>query len=154
MDQLKEQVYRVAAEAANNAVAAVVKYEGATTNLWSALPIGEQDILWKEARELHTGKKEDPPLPNRGELNGHRKLRETVLHAAFDYLKAVKRPEDKKEGDVRRTSPAEGKPGPGPEPGKPAEAGAPVKPESIKSPATPPGEPIKEADFLKESGKK
>lgn len=59
---LKEQVYRLAAEAAANAVAVIDRYEGRESNLWTQHTSGEQARLWKEAQELHENVKSGKAL--------------------------------------------------------------------------------------------
>lgn len=47
MKKLKEQEYRVAAEAAHNAASTVARYRGASTRTWDQLTVGEQIEKWQ-----------------------------------------------------------------------------------------------------------
>lgn len=90
-EQLKEQVYRAAAQAANDALAAVVQYEGGAASLWRDTPIGEQNTLQLEARQLHTGKMDDELASKpRAEDKEHKELREKILKLVLTHLTAPK----------------------------------------------------------------
>ncbi len=145
MDQLKEQMYRAAAESANDAVAAVSKYEGEETSLWSQLPIGMQDHLWKHGREKNGGEKSDSDL-KWGEPKTAEALREKVFKLALDYLKAAQPKGLGKLPTTEGQTPANKADEPKKEidGGRVSSAGAAVKSDS----------PITAKDFQKESEKK
>ena len=59
---LKEQHYRIAAEASINAIAVLDRYEGNTAREWKDLKQHEQEVVWRDAETLHNNLVSGKPI--------------------------------------------------------------------------------------------
>src|SRR4051794_37954968 len=93
MAKLREQQYRIAAEAGWNAAATVARYEGGETRRWEELTVHEQNDRWTRIKEDHEGVdggRPPEPAPKSEEERRLRDIRDDVTDIVLAHLDSSK----------------------------------------------------------------